>query len=538
MKALAKLSFPKLENEYLENILRQLVNQYNIIQIFFNKSSSYSCSHLIIHIDKNSDAIKLQLNKWVKKVKRNWNIDVYFIYSSRLHHLYFLASPFIEYYCRQTCIIYQNNESENLLVIKRDWKKYKKKFNVYQDRFYHDHDLHHSEIKKIISEGISNTVFSSYSRLIEYDMDYLEELYAGYKSDNLSLDERITNLIRYIPEIQKYFVKDSPSKFYLTQFIERAKEATANDDALYENEMYEALGVAEQNLFNLVGERFSELKKLIKKEYSKEQRTVKQIEEKTKNPILDSAIQTILKSIDAEEIFLYHQITYGEFSTYYLLLIANGISNHKLRSINQSLQIKMGDCYDFVLLGHSRSWIQNHLYWYQSFFTVVVKESNLIYSSSKFHAEIHWEVPHEDHYADLHFHYRTVKDTATQFLTIVNNEEQNYQVLEYLFTLFFQSFCRTYIYIKTYYVPNYVSNQTLWKMCLYADSDIYKYNYMLEIFWTDFFPFLEKHMMLQHKLSKLKAQEVTQMKEIVEKLNAELDTTIKEAKLLKEVKFD
>lgn len=410
--------------------------------------------------------------------------------------------------------------------------KYKKKFNVYQDRFYHDHDLYHSEIQKIISEGISNTVFSSYSRLIEYDIDYLEELYAGYKSDNLSLNERITKLISYIPEIQKYFVRDGHGKYYLTQFFERAKEATAYDDALYENEMYEAVGVAEQNLFNLIGERFSELKKLIKKGYSKEQRTVNQIEENTKNPILDSAIQTILKSTDTEEIFLYHQITYGELTTYYLLIIANGISNEKLHSINQSLQSKMVDHYDFVLLAHSRSWMQNHLYWYQSFFMATVKESNLIYSSTKYHPNFHWEVPYEAHYADLNFYYRTVKDTATQFLIIVNNDEQNYLGLEYLFTLFFQSFCRTYIYIKTYYVPNYVSNQTLWKMCLYADSDIYKYNYMLEIFWTDFFPFLEKHMMLEHKLSKLKTQQATQMKEIVEKLMVELHNLVIEGKLL------
>ena len=75
-------------------------------------------------------------------------------------------------------------------------------------------------------------------------------------------------------------------------------------------------------------------------------------------------------------------------------------------------------------------------------------------------------------------------------------------------------------------------------MCLYADSDIYKYNYLTENFWTDFFPFLEKHMILEHKLSKLKTQQVTQMKEIVEKLNSELDTIIKKAKLLKEVEFD
>ncbi len=33
MKTSEKLLFPQLENEYLENILRQLVNKYNIIEI-------------------------------------------------------------------------------------------------------------------------------------------------------------------------------------------------------------------------------------------------------------------------------------------------------------------------------------------------------------------------------------------------------------------------------------------------------------------------------------------------------------------------
>jgi hypothetical protein len=37
MKTSAKLSFPKLENDFLENILRQLVNQYTIVQLFFTK---------------------------------------------------------------------------------------------------------------------------------------------------------------------------------------------------------------------------------------------------------------------------------------------------------------------------------------------------------------------------------------------------------------------------------------------------------------------------------------------------------------------
>jgi len=113
-------------------------------------------------------------------------------------------------------------------------------------------------------------------------------------------------------------------------------------------------------------------------------------------------------------------------------------------------------------------------------------------------------------------------DSALQFHTLVNNGKENYQGLEYLFSLFFLSFCRTYIFVKTYYLPNNLSSQALWQLCIYADADIRKYNYLLEQFWTDCFPYLNKHRVLNHKLSKLSNEEVNQMKSIVEKLMREL----------------
>ena len=125
MKTSKKLSFPKLENEFLENILRQLVNQHTIIQLFFTKQPSPLFSHLIIHIEKNIDAEQLQQNKWVKKVRNRYQIDVYFIYSAKLHHRFSLGHPFIELYCQPSAIIYQNKESGDSLIITRDWKKYK-----------------------------------------------------------------------------------------------------------------------------------------------------------------------------------------------------------------------------------------------------------------------------------------------------------------------------------------------------------------------------------------------------------------------------
>lgn len=540
MKASYQLSFTKLENGFLENILKQLLNQYSIIQMFFTKGQVATVSHLIIHVEKNADATILQQHKWIKKIKEQFNIAVFFIYTSKLHHHYFLACPFVEMYCSPSAMIYQKENVDNLLFIKRDWKKYKKKFNLYQERFHHDHDLYSSEIQKLIEEGISNSVYTSYSRLLEYHFDYLEELYTGYTSDHLSLAERITNLTALLPELQKYFVKDSPSKYHLTQLFEKAKESSAENEVLYENKMIEAVEIVEQKLSELVVERFGEFKKQIKKVKSNKVPTKKEVllnlEDKSQYQIPELVLQTIIKSLDTEEIYLYHQNTYGEKIMYYLLLIANCVSNEKLHSINQFLKSKLGDRATFVLIGHNRSWIQNNLYCYQSFFATIIKDNNRIYSSSNYHAGFHWEAPHEPYHADLYFHYRPVKAVASQIIMIADSDAQNYQGIENLFGSFFQSFCRTFIFVKTYYMPNYVSNETLWNMCLYADSSLQKYNFLFADFWTDFFPFIEKQMVILHKFSKIEKQEVIQIKEIVEKLSAELDADVACNSLLKSEK--
>ena len=532
MKASKKLAFPKLDNEFVENILRQLVNQYSVIQIFFSKNPSSVFSHLIIHIEKNSDAQELQQSRWVKKVRNRYQIDVYFIYSVKFHHKFSLGHPFVEFYCQPLAVIYQNEELRDSPIITREWEKYKKKFNAFQERFYHDHDLHKSQVQNLISEGSSNSVFTSYARLIEYDLEYLEELYTGNNLNSMGLNDRINNMTDYIPEIQKCFVKISSNRFYLTDLFAKAKEATAGDDSIYQNEMYEAVGITEQSLYRLIERRFDELKKLIKKESLQVQKVLNQIDEKPKDIILDIAIETILNFVEVEQIYLYHHITYGEKMTYYLMMIATGAGNEKLSQISQSLKSKINGKYDFVLLSHSLCWIQNNLYQNQSFFTNIIQEKSLIYSSSPYHPEFHWEVPHNPYHADLYLYYKSAKESAIQFFAIANNTKENYQGLEYLFSLFFLSFCRTYIFVKTYYLPNYLSTQTLWQLCIYGDSDIRKYEYLIEQFWTDFFPYLDRNMAIHHKLSKLDKEKVAVMNTIVEKLMNELHNLVIEGEIL------
>lgn len=538
MKNSAKLSFPKLQNEYIENILRQLVSQHPIVQVFFTGDPSPLFSQLIIHTEKNTSAQELRQSKWVTKVKNQYQINVCFVYSSKLHHQYALGSPFTSFYCRPSAVIYQNKKLDEAVFSTGEWKKYKKKLNAYQNNFYHDHELQKWQIKNLMAEGASNSVFTSYARLLEYDIECLEELYTGNTCSTLSLDERIRNLTACIPEIQKYFVQNNRNRYFLTDLFTKAKEAASKDDAIYRDEMYQSVEITEQNLLRLITERFDELKKRIKKEFAKKHQVPSQIENKPKDSILDTVIESILNSAEVEQIYIFCQMTYGEKTTYYLLLIADTVGNEKLKAVTQSLKSKWGDQYDFVLLSHSRYWIQKNLYLYQHFFAGIIQYQNLIWSSAPYHPDLHWEVPYEPFHADLYFHYKAAKNTALQFFAIASNPKENYQGLDYLFALFFLSFCRTYIFIKTYYLPNYLSAQALWQLCICADPGIRKYYYLLEQFWTDVFLYTDKHMTLHHRLSALSKEKVVQMNHLVEKLIYELHDLVIEGKLINVDKDD
>lgn len=531
MKTSKKRTFPKLDNEFVGNLLGQLVNQHNIIQMFFTKDRHSVFSHLMIHVEHNSDATAMQQKKWVKKVRTLYQMDVHFIYSEKLRHRFTLGHPFMECCCQPSAVIYQKEEVRDSPTITTKWKQYRKKFNAFRERCYHDHDLHRSQVQALMAEGASNSVFTSYARLIEYDLEYLEELYSGNHFHSLGLDERISRLIEYIPEMHKIFVKNSHSNYYLADLFTKAKEATANDEAIYNSEMYEAVEMAEQGLYRLVERRLAELKKWLKKEALKAQKVPYQLEGKPKDVILESAIETLLEAVEVEQIYLFHQMAYGDRTTYYLLLIA-GAGNEKVSQITQSLGSRIDERYDFVLIGHSRCWIQKNLYQHQHFFANVMQEQYLVHASSPYHPELHWEVPHNPYHADLYLYYKSAKESALQFFDIVNSPKGNYQGLEYLFSLFFLSFCRTYIFVKTYYLPNYLSSQALWQLCLYADADLHKYQYLIEQFWTDFFSYLDKHRTLRHKVSRLDGEELGQMNTIVQQLMEELHNVVVEGKLL------
>lgn len=345
----------------------------------------------------------------------------------------------------------------------------------------------------------------------------MEELYTGNDFNSENLNERIRNLSKHIPEMQSHFVCQSRSEYYLIHLIGKAREAS-KDDLFFKNEMFESFRIAEDSLSGMIEKRLHQLKKMIKIGYSEKEDINETAEANGKDAVLDIAVEVIVKSIEVEEIYIFHKAVYGSNTTYYLLLLGLNIGNDKLKSITQSLKSHTGNQSDFVLISHDRYWIQKNLYFYQSFFVDVIQSKNKIYQSHPFHPEPHWEYPHTQTCDDLDYYFEATTKFSEKFLALAEDEKENYQGLPYFFTLFFLSFCRTYIYAKLYYMPNYLSNYSLWRLCEFANPELRKYNYLFEEFWTKFFPYLEYHMVLHHHITHLKKEEVAQMKVIVEKL--------------------
>lgn len=535
MKTPNKSPFSILTNKFIENTLEQIVRDYSIGQVFYKKEKHSTRSHILVQLNKFADVAKLRSKRWVKEFRDQYDVYFYFIDYSRLGYQLSKGHPFMEYHCQRSSIIYQNEDSKSSMVIDRIWKNYKKKFNRFEDAFHHDHEIRRVKIERLIAEDSYNSVFTSFEELIQYDLEYLEELYSGDRTSDIDLNQRINQLLIYLPELQSYFVKKNTREYFITELFAKVKKAIDEDDIIYNTEMFESLRIIEHSLFILIEARFYDLKHLIKKQYDKIYRvdhSVFPTEDCRTDEILDKAIHRILTFIELEQIYFFHKTTYGEATTYYLLLIGLNVNNEKIKAITHSLTSIFGKEYKFLLVGHDRYWIQKNLYQYQSFFVFIMQGKHLAYSSDEYYPEPHWQMPYRPQHSDLYFHYKSALQSSLQFYKLIDGEQENYQGVDNIFALFFLSFCRTYIYVKIFYLPNYMTSEALWQLCIYADKDIYKYNYIFEQFSNNIFSFIDYNMSLHHSIGKVDTEKVNCMKMIVEKLMNELKATVVECKLL------
>ncbi|MBD3907102.1 hypothetical protein NAL32_21605 [Chryseobacterium sp. Ch-15] len=178
MKTLEHLSISKLGNEFLEDAIKQLSQDYTVIQMFYNKSVHSQDSHLIIHLEHQKDVDELKQKHWIKNAHTEHKVHIHLFYNTQLHQKFSSGHPYVECYCKPSALIYQNEKYENHLLINGNWKKFNKKFKNYKERFYHDHNLLLSQTREFIIDDSSVSVFLSYEKVIRYDLEYLENLYS------------------------------------------------------------------------------------------------------------------------------------------------------------------------------------------------------------------------------------------------------------------------------------------------------------------------------------------------------------------------
>lgn len=463
-----KTTLNALDNPYLENIANQLIKQGALTQLFMTKESERTM--LVLAVSSKSDTENIQKSSWITKVSKAFQIDVCILRTSQLEFLRKKGHPFIEFYCHLNNIIFRLEDIQK--PASEPWKNFKNKFKILEDKFYNEHDLLQRQINLLINENSTTSVFLAYERIFLFHLEFLEELFLGKFNHNQSLNSLISGLTKRLPEIQKHFVKKSSQVYYLTTLFEKARKTCNDNESMYNTEMFSSLKTVETELYKFVSSRLEYLKKAIKKQTSTQNQLLIPFTKIQKKEPYEQAVEKITTMGKIEEIFLFHQQQCSEICRYYMLLISFHLSNEKIQTITQSLETNFPN-QKFILIAHSRLWIQQNVYTHQSFFQNIMSIQNRIYASQEYHPEIHWESPHTKDYPDLWYMHLGANEMIEQYFNLRNHPlEENSSGLELLFSTAFIRLLRTYIFAKLSYLPNHLAARILWNLCVYANPKL------------------------------------------------------------------
>lgn len=518
MKTIQQSVFSKLENEALREKLLQLTHEFPVAYIFYYLAKTSEPSHITIIASDPGQVESIESRKWIRNSRNESNTLFHVIFHGKMNYEYRTGNPFMACYCRRSAIIYQNPKTEE--CPETDWASFKKRFKRYRESYYHDRDILLSEANRFHSRGSLTGMFLSYLDIYEYIIRFLEILFIGHAFDSIELHERIKQIAHFVPRIDGVFVKKSGKEYYLVSELEKAKEVAENGDEVQLNEsLYESIVEAELQLHKLVSNRFLELKKQLKSD-ALIQKSTDDPDSSAEDKELSSIISKVVEFHEVEEIYLFYQSQNHYTTTYFLLLIGNGLGTEILNQIRQSVKVKSEGKLEVVLIGHTRIWIQTNLFYHQAFFKKIMVPENLRYQSNKNHPAIHWENPYTPEYPDLdHYYSSSLKLAAQYFILRENAENENNEGLGELFGRSVLRILRTFIYSKLSYFPHYLPAFNLWKLCVYAEPKLENMEFLFEkCSGENFFTELGNYNRFYHGISLLTMDKLLIMDEILELL--------------------
>ena len=535
METKQKISIP-LPHEVIRNQISQALHEFSVLQLHVLKPENTSSAEVLILMKDPKEAETLRARKWIAKAAAA-QVSIHIAYHHKAEFQLKCGNPFYQYYADPSAMVWMNEEVGVPLKIYPTKKAFKKKLNIFKEKFYHDHDLLMTEANKFHAGQMYAAAFQSYLTVFEHHVEYLENLYMGCNFFDRNLHTRLTQLIRYIPEIQKVFVMKNEHTFYLISKMEDSVEEY--DECFVSSELFEAVKDAETQLYKMVADRFSEFNKLITFKKSAGENLTSADHAVTGDVRLEKAITSLVERLSPEEIYLFHQKdnciqNVGEQQVvYYFLVIGDGIGNTSIGDVQQSVYDRSGAKVNVVILGHRRFSIQSRLSASQDFMQDIMTPENLVYASHQYHPPVHWQHRSSEEHGDLFLYWGRMTKTVSQYFTArTASEQENTEILLLLFSHAMMRILRVYLYCSLYrYLPNFNKMYDTWKLCVYADPSLEKIEFLFDKLHPDFFRLTDSFLKYTDRSYRLKAGEPEVMDEIIKVLSEKLEHLIKEKNL-------
>ncbi|MGC1632066.1 MAG: hypothetical protein WA749_08130 [Gelidibacter sp.] len=500
----------------LQEKLLQLTRELPVAQIFYHPATASALAQVVLVMGEYNDVSKVASRKWVRQAREHYSVQVNVLRYFLMMRTDRIGNPFIAYYCHKEALIYKNPEASDGLDIK--WERFKKRYHHYRERFHSSHDLLLTQARKFESLNAITSVFLIYHSAFKNHITYLETLYLGnhFLSDNLH--QRIHRLSPVVPGLERMFVKTSEWTYYLiSQFESAEKDAENSENHPTNSELLSNIQAMDDQLCNMVVDRFMQLKHLLKNHLPSQTMTVADASSTT-SPELTQIVSHLVKTVVPEEVYCFDTKDTATGVLYYLLLIGSGLGTSTLNRLQQSIADQY-EC-EVVLIGHRRLWIQERLFVHQQFFQEVMLPVNRVYPSEAQWPSLHWSHPYTCYYPDLDYYFiATKKIVATYFMLREHNDESTTEALPILFSTCVLRILRTLVYSSTAYLPNQLSAYNLWQLCLYANACLANTAFLFEkLDSTKFYTKVDKHAQYAHSNFHYTETQILVMDEILNHL--------------------
>lgn len=324
-----------------------------------------------------------------------------------------------------------------------------------------------------------------YLKNIQHDLEFLEYLRFGKSFTTLTLMERLQQMEYFIPVIKQFFVKDG-DQYYLLRQIE-------NEDMVeYMDKHLHLIKKIKKSMRRLVLQHLKakEPKKIL-------------LLPSAKDPLLENkeikkALGPLLKLPNVEELFFFHKITRIErdhhLTYYYMLAVLSKENQEETEKALQKIMIESPADIQFVIIYHTRFWIQENTYESQNFFKKIMYTKNKIYTNG-FHPQIHWNKNYDYRCDDLFIYKGVAKDLYKKHLKACarNKKATTVPIVPQYLYQYFGQVIKNRMYRNFGYLPETDDLETLWNLFIYSYQSDIDYRLAISQFSFDVIGYLHEN---------------------------------------------